>query len=541
MANRLKMVQKELLSALFSQSWSIRKINAATGIHRKTITRYHDEWRRLREVKCGEDGNPPALNPAAFKGHLSPQSVPVEQNKAPADKAVHFQVPADPSDNKTSASKSKAAGFSHVILKKLDAGQSAKSIFQDIVTECSYTGSYDGVKRYIKKLKNKHPRLYARLETPPGEEAQVDFGQGAPTLRNGRYCKPWLFVMTLSNSRKSYEEAVWKEDVETFIRCHEHAFAHFGGSVKVVKIDNLKSGVLKAHLYEPELNPNYLSFSRHYHFVPLPCRVASPQEKGKVESSVNYAQENALKGKKFESLDEQNAYLGRWNKTWASPRIHGTTKRRVDVMFEEEKPFLQPLPKEPYAFFKIGVRKVNVLDSHIEVNGAYYPVPPEYMGRQVVVHYNTEWVKVFFQNKRIQFLSAVSKGRFHPDRSCLPADKSGSQSQYVQYLFDRCSDIGPSVMKWAELAEQEKKQRAYRSIQGIVSLTKKYPDETINHACRQSIDKNAFSYHVVKELAEALVIQKSIQKEIQFSQQSDIIRPLLEYRNLLTGDEPWKS
>jgi len=97
------------------------------------------------------------------------------------------------------------------------------------------------------------------------------------------------------------------------------------------------------------------------------------------------------------------------------------------------------------------------------------------------------------------------------------------------------------VIKWAELAEQEKKQRAYRSIQGIVSLTKKYPDETINHACRQSIDKNAFSYHVVKELAEALVIQKSIQKEIQFSQQSDIIRPLLEYRNLLTGDEPWKS
>jgi len=532
------MVQKELLYTLFSQNWSNRKINEAIGIHRKTIARYRAEWQHFQREKSACADQHQISNSATKKGRFPSQSVPPGPNKVPTDQVVHFQVPTDPqSTNEPVFSKNKAAGFHDVILKKLDAGQNAKSIYQDIVTESCYIGSYDSVKRYIKKLKNKHPKLYARIETPAGEEAQVDFGQGAPTLKNGRYCKPWLFVMTLSNSRKSYEEAVWKQDVETFIRCHEHAFAHFGGAVKVVKLDNLKSGVMKAHLYEPELNPNYFAFAQHYQFVPLPCRVATPQHKGKVESNVNYVQNNALKGRRFASLDEQNAYLRHWDKKWASTRIHGTTKRQVNVMFEQEKPYLQPLPKAPYAFFKIGIRKVNVLDSHIEVAGAYYPVPPQYMGQQVNVHFNTKWVKVFFQNKQIQFLSAVSKGRFHPDKRCLPDQKNGSQTQYIQYLFERCSEIGPSVIKWAKLAEKERKQRAYRSIQGIVSLTKKYPYATVNRACQQSIEQNALSYHVVKELSEALVIQKNIQKEIQFSQQSDIIRSPLEYHKFLTGVE----
>jgi transposase len=103
--------------------------------------------------------------------------------------------------------------------------------------------------------------------------------------------------MTLSNSRKSYQEVVWKQDVERFLCCHERVFQFFGGVPKIIKIDNLKSGVLKAHLYEPELNPNYLPFSQHFGFVPLPCQVRTPQHKGKVESNIKCVQNNALQGK----------------------------------------------------------------------------------------------------------------------------------------------------------------------------------------------------------------------------------------------------
>lgn len=537
MANRLKMVQQELLSILFSQDWSIRKINKALGIHRATIARYYTEW--LDQQQKNIDQPNPHQAAVDNKNIQSPtaQTVPLEEKQMPPDKVVHFQLPSDPANPPEQiSSKSKASDYHPYIVKKLRAGQNGKSIYQDLVTDHEFSGSYDSIKRYIRKLKNNSPKLYARIEMPAGEEAQVDFGKGAPTLKNGRYHSPSLFVMTLSCSRKSYQEVVWSQDVETFIQCHEHAFGHFGGVTKTVKIDNLKAAVLKAHLYEPELNPIYLAFAKHYGTAPLPCKVRTPEHKGKVESNIDYVQNNALKGKKFNSIEEQNQYLRNWNKTWASTRIHGTTKRQVNVMFAEEKPHLQPLPETSFAFFKIGSRKVNIVDSHIEIAGAYYPIPPQYMGKQVTVHYNQQWVKVFYQNKLIQFLSTVDKGRFHPDRRCFPANKNFSQNKYVQYLFARCENIGPAVIKWAQLAEQERKHRAYRSIQGIVALTKKYPDAIINQACQKSIDQNGLSYHVVKNFAEQIRIQKQIQIEIKFTQQGDIIRSPLEYQQLLSQE-----
>lgn len=537
MANRLKMVQKELLSIFFSQNWSKRKINKALNIHRATITRYYNEWIEQQQNNIEQQGADTTFHATVNGQSESAQTVPLEQNKLPTEEVVHFQLPTDPSQPLDQIiSKSKAFDYHDQIQKKLSVGQNAKSIYQDLVTERDFAGSYDSIKRYVRKLKNNAPKLYARIETPAGEESQVDFGKGAPTLKNGRYQRPWLFVMTLSCSRKSYQEAVWHQDVESFIGCHEHAFGHFGGVTKTVKLDNLKSAVLKAHLYEPELNPLYLTFAKHYQLVPLPCQVATPQHKGKVESNIDYVQDNALKGKKFNSLDEQNQYLRHWNKTWASTRIHGTTKRQVNLMFEEEKPHLLPLPETSFTFFKIGTRKVNIVDSHIEVAGAYYPIPPPYMGKQVTVHFNQQWVKVFYQNQLIQCLSTIPKGRFHPDRRCFPANKNFSQNKYVEYLFSQCENIGPAVIKWARRAEQQRQQRAYRSIQGIVALTKKYPYATINQACHKSIEQQAFSYHVVKNWAEQICIQQHIQTEIQFTQQDDMIRSPLEYQQLLSEE-----
>ena len=537
MANRLKMVQKELLFTLFNQSWSDRKINSAIGIHRATIARYRKEWQQSQKEKYPSDIPLPAADSAQNPTRPTVENVPPGQNKVPTEEVVHFEVPTDSSEKQNLASRSKAAAYHEIICKKLHTGAQARSIFQDLVIENGYDGSYDSIKRYIRQLKNKHPKLYARIETPPGEEAQVDFGKGAPTLKNGRYHKPWLFVMTLSHSRHSYQEVVWKQDVETFIACHQKAFDYFGGVPKVVKLDNLKSGVLQAHIYEPELNPNYLAFANHHNFVPLPCKVRTPQHKGKVESAVKYVQNNALTGKTFDSLEAQNHYLRRWNQTWAATRIHGTTKRQVKVMFQEEKPLLQPLPQNPFLFFKIGSRKVNPIDSHVEIAGAFYPVPPKYMGRRVTVHYNSQWVKIYYQDEQIQFLSTVQKGRFHPDKSCLPEHKTWNQNRYVQFLLDQCNQIGPSVLKWAKLAETQRQQRAYRAIQGVVTLAKTYPHAIINLACQKCIEGQVFSYHIVKQHAESLRIQSQIQQEIQFTQESDLIRSPDEYQSLFSGGQ----
>ena len=537
MANRIKMVQKELMFSLFKQNWSDRKIHNSIGLHRTTISRYRKEWQRLKQEK---QSSPETVKDAPLSKDIfnNPvQSVPLKQNKVPTDRVVHFEVPTDPdSVNIKTFSKSKAACYHNEIKRKLENGQHAVSIYQDLVSERQYKGSYDSIKRYVRKLKHRTPDLYARIETPPGDEAQVDFGQGAPCLKNDRYRRPWLFVMTLSNSRKSYQECVWKQDVETFIHCHEKAFAYFGGVTRIIKHDNLKSAVLKAHFYEAEMNPNYLAFADHYGFIPIPCKVRTPEHKGKVESNIKYVQNNALKGKRFNSLDEQNQYLRYWNKTWASTRIHGTTKRQVNVMFREEQPALKHLPPDSFQFFKIGSRKVNSTDSHIEIKGAYYPVSPKYMGKRVQVHYNSRWIKVFYRGELIQHLSAIGKGQFHPDRSCLPANKNWQKERYINYLLTRCSIIGSSVLEWAKRAEKHRQERAYRSIQGIVALSGKYAFSIINAACQKSIEHNTYSYHLVKQLAETIRIERQVQKEINFLQESEYIRSPKIYQELISGD-----
>ena len=284
------------------------------------------------------------------------------------------------------------------------------------------------------------------------------------------------------------------------------------------------------------MNPNYLAFADHYGFVPVPCRVRTPEHKGKVESNIKYVQNNALKGKRFNSLEEQNRYLLHWNRTWASTRIHGTTKRQVNVMFREEQPALKPLPKESFHIFKIGSRKVNSSDSHIEVAGAYYPVPPKLMGKRVQVHYNSRWIKIYYGGELIQHLGVVEKGRFHPDRSCLPKNKDWRQNNYIRYLFKRCREIGSSVLQWAKHAEADRQERAYRSIQGIVALSGKYSFSVINAACQRSIESKAFSYHLVKQLAEVIRIEKQVQKEINFTQESEYIRSPKTYQKLISGE-----
>lgn len=530
MANRLKMVQTELLFSLFEKGWSNRKINNAIETDRRTISRYRALWNAAK-------GQATSIEPSSED--ISTPKPPVQNvpPKCPPMGVVHFQVPTDLPATGSVISKSQVRQFHDVITEKLQKLQHARSIYQDLVIEHDYSGSYDAVKRYVRKLKKLAPKLYARIETAPGEEAQVDFGTGIPVVKNGRRCRTWLFTIQLAHSRKSYEEVVWHQDVETFLRCHENAFRSLGGVPRTIKIDNLKSAVLKAHLYEPELNPNYLALSQHYGFTPLPCKVATPQHKGKIESHVKYVQNNALKGKQFASIEEQNSHLRQWNKRWASTRIHGTTKRQVELMFQDEKPSLLPLPDSKYAFFKVGSRIVNSIDSHIEVAGAFYPVPPIYMGKQVTVHFNSVQVKIYYQNRLIQHLSAISKGHFHPDKSCLPEHKNYNQKRFVQKLFDQCEELGPSILTWARYAESERGLSAHRAILGIIALCKKFPTDIINRACGHSVERNVVNYHIVKELAEALSAQRKIQHEIQFLQESELIRSPKEYQDLLFGKE----
>lgn len=498
MGNVLKVEKQQQIKALLELGWSYRAIEREIGVRRETISKY--DHRR--------------------EANLKPAKVPTEGGSKPA------KCPP--------MSRSSAVKYQDFIKGALKHGLSAQRIYQDLKIELNASVSYDAVKRYVRKLKKEDPKVYARLHSNPGTEAQVDFGQGAPTLSKGKYRRPWLFKMVLSNSRHSYEEVVWHQDVETFIRCHERAFQTFGGVPKTILLDNLKSGVLKANIYEPELNPTYEKFAEHYSFIPLPCLPRRPEHKGKTESGVKYTQDNALKGRKFESLEEQNAYLKNWNKTWARTRIHGTTKRQVWKMFLDELPFLKPLPEKEFEFFKIGSRTVHA-DGHIEVCRSYYSVPHKYIGQKIIIHFNSKWVKVFAgkpANKEIiAFHRAIPDGRFHTLSNHLPEKKSFTQVSYAKYLLKNCNEIGADCETWAREALREREQRAFRPIQGVITLKKKYGVDTVNQACRKAISLNSYRYHTVKLLCDDSPQEDEYQLEL--IQEHEIIRNTMEYRSHL--------
>jgi transposase len=213
------------------------------------------------------------------------------------------------------------------------------AIWRDLVDDHGFPGQYASVRRFVRRLRGaRATEAHPLIITAPGEEGQVDYGDG-PMVRHPitrKYRRTRLFVFTLGYSRKSIRLLTFTSSTRRWAELHEEAFRRLGGSVPIIVLDNLREGVLKPDIYDPTLNPLYRDVLAHYGAVALPCRVGDPDRKGKVESAIGHTQ-TALKGLRFETLDDAQSYLDRWDARWANTRIHGTTKRQVATMFAEER------------------------------------------------------------------------------------------------------------------------------------------------------------------------------------------------------------
>jgi transposase len=226
--------------------------------------------------------------------------------------------------------------YRDLIEGKLEQGLSAQRIYQDLVGEHGFTASYWSVRRYAQGLAGKSERPMRRMEVAAGEEAQVDFGRGAPVVdADSKRRKTNVFRIVLSHSRKGYSEATYTQTTEDFLRALENAFAHFGGVPKTLVIDNLKAAVVHPDWFDPELTPKVQSFCRHYGTVILPTKPYTPRHKGKVEAGVKYVKNNGLAGHTFPTLEAENRHLADWERTVADTRIHGTTKRQVGQLYAD--------------------------------------------------------------------------------------------------------------------------------------------------------------------------------------------------------------
>lgn len=494
--NQLKVNLQNTIVTLHQQGWSKRKIARELELDRVTVRRY---------IAASDSKSP------------TPQTGSGAEVDAKS-----------PGVQTGSGTGSLCAQWGEQIQQWVQAGLSAKRIYQDLVTEHQFQGSYFSTWRYIRRLQPAGDDLpFRRMECPPAEELQIDFGQGAWVVENGKRRRPHLFRCVLSCSRKGYTEAVWHQNTETFIRAIENAFRYFGGVTRTVLIDNLKAGVIRADWYDPDLNPKIEDFAKHYGTVILPCKPAMPRHKGKVEAGVKYAQNNAVKGRTFKSLSEQNLYLSHWETHTADKRIHGTTRKQVDTLFKEvEQPALLALPMGLFPMFEEACRSVH-RDGYVEFKKAYYSVPPEYVGRTVWVRLETRLLRVYNQRREPIALHVLAEpGKFTTDAAHLHSHKRHIIEKGADHLMAQCKKIGPFTGAWAEGMMKGRGPQGLRVMQGLLRMGQKHPVCILEKAARTATHHGAWRLRDLERLIEmpGNVVQ------VDFLETHPLIRPLEAYR-----------
>jgi transposase len=502
------MPKRQQVIALLLLKWSFRKIERETGVRRETIARY------------ARQADPNAAKTFPGSGAVSDpdsQALVGVDGSNPAKTFPGFHAPA----------RFAAAAYRDAITEKLDAGLTIQRIYQDLAEDFSYDHSYESVKRYVRTLAPKR-RACGVMHSLPGEEAQVDFFQGPPTLdaKTGQWRRPWVFRMTLCHSRHGYEEAVWDQKLEALLALHENAFRDLGGVTNVVRHDNMKAAVVRACFFDPDVHPVWEAFAKHWGFTPLPTLPRNPKENGKQERSGGYVKSNALKGRRFGSLEELNAFLRRWNRSIARVRIHGTTRRQVFTHFEEtDKKALRPLASAPFPFFRRGTRTVHP-DGHVEIEGAFYPAPPHLVGQDVEVRFDRHLVRIFDGENPVAVHARVRPGEYARGVGGSQGPSS-SQRAFLLNLLARCERIGPTLKQWAEAAHEERGVRALRLIQGVLSLVRKHPREIALAAAKTALTNRLFRYKDLRRLAERT--DKTPEQRSLLDVHDDI-RPMADYR-----------
>jgi transposase len=372
-----------------------------------------------------------------------------------------------------------------------DANMTGKQIWRLLEETHGITVGYTTIKRYLREeFSFGRPAVTVRLETPPGEEAQVDFGYaGLMDDETGKKRKAWAFIMTLSASRHKFVRFVFGQDTETWLNCHERALAFFGGVPKRIILDNLKSGVIKPDIYDPTMNRAYADMERHYGFVADPAKIGTPEHKGKVERAVPTVRKHLLAGRIFKDITEANERAIHWCKEEIGMEIHGTTKKRPYPAFlAEERSHLIHLPA--LAFERPLWKKCTVhSDHHIVFEKSYYSLPTRYIGRDVWAKGTYKTVEIFLDHERIKLHPrSHTPGRWVTDTSDYPPQKLAFLMATPTWCRKKASEFGPHTEALITVILKESAMRNLRKAQAILRLAEKHAGDI------EKVSERALSY-----------------------------------------------
>jgi len=505
MANVLGNEKRQQILALGRLGWSLRRIQTETGIRRETAAAYL-KAAGIAVRPPGRWGHPPDAKPAIETSTDLPPWPPLPGRSPQASACEPYR---------------------ELIEIGVAQRRNAMAIWQDLVDDHGFPAQYASVRRFVAKLRGaRTPEAHPVIVTAPGEEAQVDYGDG-PMVRHpetGKYCRTRLFVLTLGHSRKAVRLLTFRSSSQIWAELHEQSFRRLGGAPRILILDNLKEGVLKPDIYDPTVNPLYRDVLAHYGATALPCRVRHADRKGKVESSVGHTQQK-LQGLRFERLEEGQAYLDRWDERWADTRIHGTTKRQVRAMFLEEKPSLLPLPTEPFRYYRYGSRTVHV-DGSVEVEGAYYHLPPGLLGKRLHVQWDGLHVRILDPQSGQLIREHVRQKR--GGRRMREEDRPARTPPRTQKLLNRAAVAGRNIGVLCRAIHQQDGETGIRRILGVLSLAKRHGQVGVDEACGAALELGVPTYHFVRRF-----LERQPALHLTVKQVDPLIRELSHYRDLI--------
>jgi len=458
----------------FKSGQKIRAIARDLGISRNTVRDYH-AW-------AGKEG---LLDPAA-------------ELPTPGELEARLARSA------ATVAESSIEPYRAFVIAKLEEGVELKALL-DLLKEKEpeFKGSYSSLWRFARKIVLRPPEKFVRIETQPGEEAQIDFGYVGKFIDpvEQRERKGWAFLMTLSFSRHQYAEIVFDQKVETWIALHVRAFEFFGGVVQRLVIDNLKAGIVKAIRHEPEAQRCYEEFALHYGLRIAPCRPKTPEHKGKVESGVHYIQRNALAGRTFKDVHEANARILRWIMTTAGTRDHGTTHEAPLARFERERGLLKALPPSRYEVTVWKQAKLHP-DCHVVFEGSYYSAPHRFVGQDLWLRVMAERLEIYHLYERVAtHPRAKGRGVRVTSNDHMPPEKVQGLLTTADYLRRQAAQIGPQTELFITLFLDQRPMDRLRAAQGIVfGFAKRYGAERLEAACRRAMAFDDIKYATIKNI-----------------------------------------
>jgi len=525
MSNVLTEQEQADIRALGRLGWSLREIERRTGIRRETIS----DYLKAAGIPVRARGGRPRVWPPP-----NPATTPEVSTDSAANPATTSEVSTDPGPGRAPTA-SACEPYRELIVEAVGRGRNAMAIWQDLVDDHGFTARYASVRRFVGRLRpTAASEARVVITTGPGEEGQVDYGEG-PMVRwpeTGKYRRTRLFLLTLAWSRKAVRLLVWRSSVQIWCALHERAFRRLGGVPAIVVLDNLKEGVLTPDIYDPTLNPLYRDVLAHYGVVALPCRVGDPDRKGKVESGIGHTQRTPLRGLRFETLDAAQTYLDRWDTRWADTRIHGTTKRQVAAMFADERAALRPLPLEPFRYYHFGARTVH-LDGHVEVEAAFYGAPPGWIGRQVQVQWNDLHVRLIDPGTGALLREHLRARRGH--RRMVEADRPTRTPPGVLALLGRAKTAGVHISAVCDHIHRHDGPAGVRRIQGVLQLAKQHGAAIVDEAAHAALELGVPTYRFLRTY-----LERRPSVPLSLRQVDPLIRHLTRYRDLInqqTGDD----